>query len=114
VARSLTELSAGVRIESSNAIIAITTKSSINVKPFLLLPAIINTPKLNLKRLYSSDFNTTSFNWWMETTAEGGRAAPEYGNATGIYNEYTLNNTTCKRHIAQQNHHLTQKRGCLL
>jgi hypothetical protein len=66
----------------------------------------------------------------METTAEGGRAAPEYGNATGfnrwlftfipvqsrmsIYNEYTLNNTTCKRHIAQQNHHLTQKRGCLL
>ena len=32
--------------------------------------------------IYSSDFNTTSFNWWMETTAVGGRATPEYGNAT--------------------------------
>jgi Cu(I)/Ag(I) efflux system membrane protein CusA/SilA len=32
----------------------------------------------------SSDFNTTSFNWWMETTATGGRAVPEHGNATGF------------------------------
>ena len=38
----------------------------------------------NLSTFISSDFNTTSFNWWMETTAEGGRATPEYGNATGF------------------------------
>ncbi|MBN2182201.1 MAG: hypothetical protein JW715_09825 [Sedimentisphaerales bacterium] len=25
-------------------------------------------------RFYSYDFNTTSFNWWMETAAEGGQA----------------------------------------
>ena len=31
---------------------------------------------------YSSDFNTTSFNWWMETTAEGGQAEPVATNAT--------------------------------
>ena len=36
------------------------------------------------RMFYSSDFNTTSFNWWMETTAAGGRATPEYGNATGF------------------------------
>jgi hypothetical protein len=33
---------------------------------------------------YSSDFNTTSFNWWMETTAEGGQAEPVATNATGF------------------------------
>jgi len=49
--------------------------------------------------VYSSDFNTTSLNWWMETTAEGGRATPEYGNATGfnrwlfILSDFGKNNT---------------------
>jgi hypothetical protein len=33
---------------------------------------------------YSSDFNTTSLNWWMETAVAGGRATPEHGNATGF------------------------------
>ena len=33
---------------------------------------------------YSSDFNTTSFNWWMETTAKGGQAKPVAVNATGF------------------------------
>jgi len=32
----------------------------------------------------SSDFNTTSFNWWMETTDKVGQAQPESGNATGF------------------------------
>lgn len=32
----------------------------------------------------SSDFNTTSFNRWMETTAVGWRATPKHGNATGF------------------------------
>ena len=32
----------------------------------------------------SSDFNTTSFNWWMETAAKGGQAKPEQGNATSF------------------------------
>jgi hypothetical protein len=34
--------------------------------------------------LYSSDFNTTSFNWWMEKTAKGGQAKPVAVNATGF------------------------------
>ena len=34
--------------------------------------------------IYSSDFNTTSFNWWMETAAKGGQAKPEQGNATSF------------------------------
>jgi len=34
--------------------------------------------------IYSSDFNTTSFNWWMKTAAKGGQAKPEQGNATSF------------------------------
>jgi hypothetical protein len=34
--------------------------------------------------IYYSDFNTTSFNWWMETSAFGGQAKPVAVNATGF------------------------------
>jgi hypothetical protein len=34
--------------------------------------------------IYYSDFNTTSFNWWMETSAFGGQAKPVVVNATGF------------------------------
>jgi len=37
-----------------------------------------------LTSFYSSDFNTTSFNWWMKTAAKGGQAKPEQGNATSF------------------------------
>ncbi|MGD8500471.1 MAG: hypothetical protein PVJ86_07470 [Phycisphaerales bacterium] len=36
------------------------------------------------EKFYSSDFNTTSFNWWMETAAKGGQAKPETSNATSF------------------------------
>ena len=44
----------------------------------------LNVKVDNPLKIYSSDFNTTSFNWWMETAAQGGQAKPETGNATSF------------------------------
>jgi hypothetical protein len=55
---------------------------------YILKNTTISTTKsrLSIKKttIYSSDFNTTSFNWWMETAALGGQAKPETDNATSF------------------------------